>query len=390
MLWASGARLVACSLFIVDAVCACARSPLAGRSAPDAAIATGIDGRGDEPHDAGAASSFDGELEVASAAPGPCDVTKLAVGASHTCVLRGDGRVTCWGANEVGQLGDGTKTAHPGLFEVPEPVRDVSDLWSGYQSSCAARKGGGRLMCWGLGAPVTEVTGVEAAPRQVALGAQLCLSQDGRSIRCAAGGWMDLAPLRELNPSQGELIVGLTMTDRTVCATIRGTGDGQGPRVRCTNAGSAEPPLQLDVRYRQVSGLWEALLAVDVEGRAWQRAFTNDFEPVGAVGAPVAAVFGTGSGHFACLLTVDGAVWCWGDNGHGALADRAPGWTPASQPRRIAGIEGPVQQVGLGFDHACALSQAGAVWCWGGNYGGQAVPGATGDVSTPTRIALCH
>lgn len=34
----------------------------------------------------------------------------LAAGTSHSCAALGDGRLRCWGANEAGQLGDGTTT----------------------------------------------------------------------------------------------------------------------------------------------------------------------------------------------------------------------------------------------------------------------------------------
>jgi alpha-tubulin suppressor-like RCC1 family protein len=34
--------------------------------------------------------------------------TALAAGTSHTCAALGDGRLRCWGANDAGQLGDGT------------------------------------------------------------------------------------------------------------------------------------------------------------------------------------------------------------------------------------------------------------------------------------------
>jgi alpha-tubulin suppressor-like RCC1 family protein len=40
--------------------------------------------------------------------PGLRDVVDLAAGSEHTCALRRDGEVRCWGCNRYGQLGDGT------------------------------------------------------------------------------------------------------------------------------------------------------------------------------------------------------------------------------------------------------------------------------------------
>ena len=47
---------------------------------------------------------------MADAAPatGADGVASLAVGGSHSCALRDDGSVTCWGWNADGRLGDGT------------------------------------------------------------------------------------------------------------------------------------------------------------------------------------------------------------------------------------------------------------------------------------------
>jgi len=44
---------------------------------------------------------------TANAVPGLTDVTRVAAGAAHSCAIRGDGTVWCWGSNTSGQLGDG-------------------------------------------------------------------------------------------------------------------------------------------------------------------------------------------------------------------------------------------------------------------------------------------
>lgn len=47
----------------------------------------------------------------------PAAVKEATVGGRHTCAVHGDGRMTCWGANDAGQLGDGT------VVDRPTPVR---------------------------------------------------------------------------------------------------------------------------------------------------------------------------------------------------------------------------------------------------------------------------
>ena len=52
-------------------------------------------------------------------------VIQVAVGDNHTCALTEDGRVLCWGANDYGQLGDGTTD------ENPTPVTAIASGVSG-------------------------------------------------------------------------------------------------------------------------------------------------------------------------------------------------------------------------------------------------------------------
>jgi len=79
--------------------------------------------------------------------PGLTDVTDLVSGGNHTCALRADGTVACWGYNKYGQLGDGSTTDRqtPALVT---GLTGVVRLAAGDGLTCAIVTGGA-LMCWG-------------------------------------------------------------------------------------------------------------------------------------------------------------------------------------------------------------------------------------------------
>jgi alpha-tubulin suppressor-like RCC1 family protein len=91
------------------------------------------------------------------------------------------------------------------------------------------------------------------------------------------------------------------------------------------------------------------------------------------------------SSHF-CARLSDGSVWCWGPNVNG---NPIPG-TNASDfytPTRIEGIEGAAQIVG-GQLHTCVLSTDGSVRCWGDNGNDQLGNGSVGGHSNqPVLVA---
>ncbi|HRI68934.1 MAG TPA: hypothetical protein PK156_32110, partial [Polyangium sp.] len=65
----------------------------------------------------------------------------------HTCALRGNGGVLCFGLNDSGQLGlgDSMNRWTPQWVSLP-PVAEVA---AGYQFACARLVSGG-VRCWGL------------------------------------------------------------------------------------------------------------------------------------------------------------------------------------------------------------------------------------------------
>jgi alpha-tubulin suppressor-like RCC1 family protein len=76
--------------------------------------------------------------------------TALAVGRAHACAIRGDGTAVCWGANDSGQRGDGSTSAAPAPT-VPTVVVGLDralQLAAGGAHTCAVRIDGA-VLCWG-------------------------------------------------------------------------------------------------------------------------------------------------------------------------------------------------------------------------------------------------
>jgi alpha-tubulin suppressor-like RCC1 family protein len=74
-------------------------------------------------------------------------VSGLVAGHEHTCGIA-DGRAFCWGANTFGQLGDGSTDDRSSPTPVEGLPNRVSELAAGALHSCALLTDG-RLFCWG-------------------------------------------------------------------------------------------------------------------------------------------------------------------------------------------------------------------------------------------------
>jgi alpha-tubulin suppressor-like RCC1 family protein len=85
-----------------------------------------------------------------------------------------------------------------------------------------------------------------------------------------------------------------------------------------------------------------------------------------------------------CARTDAGAVWCWGasDKGQTGLGTRER----RPKPARIEALEAVID-LAAGADHTCART-ATDTWCWGDDGAGQLGDGAGGARSTPNRSRL--
>jgi len=89
--------------------------------------------------------------------------------------------------------------------------------------------------------------------------------------------------------------------------------------------------------------------------------------PEGAICVEGRRAFSTGGSH-ACAVSTAGKVYCWGANSGGQLGN---GTTDASAlPVEVPGITDAIA-VDAGDSHTCVVRSGGKVSCWGSNSGGQ-------------------
>ncbi|APR79106.1 BNR repeat domain protein [Minicystis rosea] len=80
-------------------------------------------------------------------------------------------------------------------------------------------------------------------------------------------------------------------------------------------------------------------------------------------------------GAHACAVTTAGALRCWGANSSGQLGDGS--FTTSNTPVAVLGLSSGIAAVAAGSAHSCALTTMGAVDCWGLNANGQLGNGGT-------------
>jgi alpha-tubulin suppressor-like RCC1 family protein len=95
---------------------------------------------------------------------------------------------------------------------------------------------------------------------------------------------------------------------------------------------------------------------------------------VGATSAPAAG------GYHSCALTAAGGVKCWGYNGYGQLGDNST--TTRTAPVDVSGLTSGVTAIASGTYSTCALTTAGGVKCWGRNFYGELGNNNTGNNSS--------
>ena len=338
--------------------------------------------------------------ETASGSDNSYIQSSISAGGSSTCVLL-DGAAKCWGANDKGQLGNGSTTPSFSPVFVSGLSSGVTAISVGNNHSCAVVSGA--VKCWGanesgqLGNGSTtnsltpvSVSGLSSGVTSVSVGGST-YSYNNRSsnyscavvsgaVKCwGANGGGQLGNGSTTNSSTPVSVSGLTSGVTAVsvggsssyssdsvhaCAVVSGAakcwGDNGAGQLGNSSTTASSTPVS-------VTGLTTGVTAISVGGGA------------GYMG---------GNSSFSCAV-VSGAAKCWGANSYGQLGNAVSGYAATStSPVSVSGASSGVTAISTGDSHACVID-SGAVKCWGSNGNGQVGNGSTSysAISTPVSVS---
>lgn len=277
---------------------------------------------------------------------GLTDAVKVSTGIGGSCAIRSNGRAYCWGANDSKQIGNSSIGSNGSVTPVEvEGLTDVVDISMGMVGACAVT-GNGTLYCWGMG---TEVPGqVATGVRSVSSGvAHYCAVMVNGTVGC--GGVNFTGALgngtKSEDPEPFQLIPGLSGV-RSVsanyfhtCAVLTSGG------VKC----------------------WGGDLGGGVSLLGNGPAGGSSFVPVDVVGISTATEVATAA-ISTCARLAGGTVKCWGvidadlsEDLEGALGQMAT--TPVTKD----GLSDVTALIGGTFLNNCAIRADSTVVCWGIN-----------------------
>ena len=120
-------------------------------------------------------------------------------------------------------------------------------------------------------------------------------------------------------------------------------------------------------------------------GQLGNSADVDENTPVDVTGLAANVVAVSAGFSHACALTNVGAVKCWGANGDGQLGDGSG--IDQLAPVDVVGLSGGVAAISAGKNHTCAVTTAGGAICWGSNAKGSIGDGSSTDRPTPTNVS---
>ena len=314
----------------------------------------------------------------------------MSSGADHTCAVTSVGTANCWGANDRGQLGDGTSVSRN------EPVLVAGELvWAslttGSQFTCGVTTSA-KVYCWGAndGGQLGDGTLIDrTSPVAVSSVASWSSVTAGTAHVCAvtASSTFSVAGLAHCwgRNSDGQIGDGTT-TGRTLPVAVSTT------RHWTTLSAGGDHTCGLTATIN--GSLEGTALCWGANGSGQVGDGTTSSQSVPTSVSTSLTLKGISAGYrHTCAVTasstfsVSGLAKCWGLNTDGQLGDGST--ANSTSPTTVAGSITWAAVVSGGTStgsHSCGMAQSGSAYCWGANTSGQVGDTTTTSRNSPTAV----
>jgi alpha-tubulin suppressor-like RCC1 family protein len=307
----------------------------------------------------------------------PLSFVTVDVGGSHTCGLRPDGHMYCWGQGGTGELGHGVAESSARPVKVGGGHYLFESIALGQRHTCATTEAG-VAYCWGWNPYGQLGTG-----STVGLGSPAEVEGDHRFAKLAAGLFHTC---------------GITIGGEAYCWG----GNGQGQLGNPVKDQSLVPvAVAGELTFTDVSaGSYHTCgVAADRRAYCWGLNFLGQLgvgdtqsraEPALVAGALEFSAVTAGFTH-SCGITTEGRGYCWGGSAHGEVGNGLVmpyGMVGATTPHPIHEPGQPLRFTSLsaGRHVTCGTDIGRDVWCWGAGFQGQLGINQLADWAVPRRV----
>ena len=338
----------------------------------------------------------------------------LAAGATHSCLVNNSrrpyGGVDCWGgdADQGHLLGAGSTSGSSVALPVKslDGTGELSHVFAvaAHQLATCALTGAGKVLCWGredtLGINSTSADLFANLPVFVKSSDGLANLEGIVQVSMGPDGLHTCALARDTgvwcwgSGGDGRLGNGLS-TSAPLPVRVLADGANDAPPLRGVSMVSAGVSHSCALKYDGSVQCW---------GKGGSGALGNGETPgsqttpvdvmsVGTGADTLSGVVQVASGdEFSCAVTAVSEVVCWGSGTSGQLGDGNT--SDSSRPVAVlapsgeSGSLGNILQIAVGSSHACALSDAHTVYCWGNYTNGRLGSGASANATLPEPVIV--
>ncbi|MCX5984910.1 MAG: RCC1 repeat-containing protein [Chloroflexi bacterium] len=285
------------------------------------------------------------------------------------------GSTFCWGANDSGQLGDGTLTGRTLPVSVSSAATWTS-VTAGSAHACAVTASStffaaGLAHCWGRnssGQLGDGTTTVRTTPTAVSTTRRWTVVSAGGDHTCGltatVSGTLEGTALCWGANGSGQLGDGtnsVRSVPTTVSTSLTLQGISAGYRHTCAVTASST---------FSVAGLAKCW-GLNANGQLGDGTTSDATLPMSVAGSITWSALvsgGASTGSHSCGLAQNGAAYCWGTNPVGQVGDASI--ASRNSPSLVTGSV-KWQSISVGASHTCGITSGLAPSCWGKNESGQ-------------------